>query len=189
MRELRLYDVAPLTAGVAADLSHIATGARVSAHTGPQQLADALYGADLVVIPAGVPRKPGMTRDDLFKINAGARSRGAGQPNGVARWQDSSCCLCWSRPLASPTSRRRRPPACPRRHREEPGGGVRQALPQGASPDSRWWLLAAAGAAGAVLLLKLGPSLRLAHSSLRPASPASLRPPTPAPAHPPCRPC
>ncbi|RUS15262.1 lactate/malate dehydrogenase [Endogone sp. FLAS-F59071] len=25
----------------------------------------------LVVIPAGVPRKPGMTRDDLFKINAG----------------------------------------------------------------------------------------------------------------------
>lgn len=24
-----------------------------------------------VVIPAGVPRKPGMTRDDLFNINAG----------------------------------------------------------------------------------------------------------------------
>jgi len=31
----------------------------------------ALAGADLVIIPAGVPRKPGMTRDDLFKINAG----------------------------------------------------------------------------------------------------------------------
>jgi len=26
---------------------------------------------DVVVIPAGVPRKPGMTRDDLFNINAG----------------------------------------------------------------------------------------------------------------------
>ncbi|XXG56770.1 hypothetical protein AAC387_Pa03g4100 [Persea americana] len=26
---------------------------------------------DLVIIPAGGPRKPGMTRDDLFKINAG----------------------------------------------------------------------------------------------------------------------
>ena len=25
----------------------------------------------MVIIPAGVPRKPGMTRDDLFKINAG----------------------------------------------------------------------------------------------------------------------
>jgi hypothetical protein len=35
------------------------------------QLAEALQGADVVIIPAGVPRKPGMTRDDLFKINAG----------------------------------------------------------------------------------------------------------------------
>jgi len=33
-------------------------------------LAEALTGADLVVIPAGVPRKPGMTRDDLFNTNA-----------------------------------------------------------------------------------------------------------------------
>lgn len=28
----------------------------------------ALQNADVVVIPAGVPRKPGMTRDDLFKV-------------------------------------------------------------------------------------------------------------------------
>jgi malate dehydrogenase len=34
-------------------------------------LGDALTGAKVVVIPAGVPRKPGMTRDDLFSINAG----------------------------------------------------------------------------------------------------------------------
>lgn len=70
VKELRLYDVAN-TAGVAADLSHISTGARVSAHSGAESLSSALYGADLVVIPAGVPRKPGMTRDDLFNINAG----------------------------------------------------------------------------------------------------------------------
>lgn len=31
----------------------------------------ALEGSDVVVIPAGVPRKPGMSRDDLFNINAG----------------------------------------------------------------------------------------------------------------------
>lgn len=30
----------------------------------------ALKDADIVVIPAGVPRKPGMTRDDLFNTNA-----------------------------------------------------------------------------------------------------------------------
>ena len=68
--QLRLYDVAN-TAGVAADLSHINTAAAVTGHTGPEQLQGALEGCDLVVIPAGVPRKPGMTRDDLFNINAG----------------------------------------------------------------------------------------------------------------------
>ncbi len=38
---------------------------------GDGELGKALTGCDLVIIPAGVPRKPGMTRDDLFKINAG----------------------------------------------------------------------------------------------------------------------
>lgn len=38
---------------------------------GQPQLENALTGMDLVIIPAGVPRKPGMTRDDLFNINAG----------------------------------------------------------------------------------------------------------------------
>lgn len=38
---------------------------------GDDQLAAALKDAHIVVIPAGVPRKPGMTRDDLFNINAG----------------------------------------------------------------------------------------------------------------------
>jgi malate dehydrogenase len=33
--------------------------------------AAAMQDADIVVIPAGVPRKPGMTRDDLFNVNAG----------------------------------------------------------------------------------------------------------------------
>ena len=91
---LRLYDIAN-TPGVAADLSHINTDAEVAAFTGPDELAgvrppppsppprspprrrltspisQALEGAELVIIPAGVPRKPGMTRDDLFNINAG----------------------------------------------------------------------------------------------------------------------
>ena len=38
---------------------------------GDDELGEALTGCDVVVIPAGVPRKPGMTRDDLFAINAG----------------------------------------------------------------------------------------------------------------------
>ena len=45
---------------------------QVTSHTGPEKLPEALYNCALVVIPAGVPRKPGMTRDDLFNINASA---------------------------------------------------------------------------------------------------------------------
>ena len=65
-----------LPAGVGVDLSHANTSAKVTAFT-PSSREDtetidkALSGCDLVIIPAGVPRKPGMTRDDLFNINAG----------------------------------------------------------------------------------------------------------------------
>jgi malate dehydrogenase len=68
--ELSLYDVAPFTPGVAVDLSHIPTDVKVSGFVGDEVEA-ALQDADVVVIPAGVPRKPGMTRDDLFNVNAG----------------------------------------------------------------------------------------------------------------------
>lgn len=67
---LSLFDVAPFTPGVAKDLSHIPTDVTVDGFTG-DDLTKALEGADVVVIPAGVARKPGMTRDDLFNINAG----------------------------------------------------------------------------------------------------------------------
>jgi malate dehydrogenase len=71
VQELRLFDVAPITPGVACDLSHCDTSPRVLGFTGETGLADALKGSNVVVIPAGVPRKPGMTRDDLFATNAG----------------------------------------------------------------------------------------------------------------------
>ena len=67
--QLSLYDVAN-TPGVAADLSHINTRAQVKGYQGDTQLGEALKGCDIVIIPAGVPRKPGMTRDDLFNTNA-----------------------------------------------------------------------------------------------------------------------
>jgi malate dehydrogenase len=46
------------------------TSVKVSGFGG-DDLDKALEGTDIVVIPAGVPRKPGMTRDDLFNVNAG----------------------------------------------------------------------------------------------------------------------
>merc|ERR1712061_136879 len=67
---LTCFDVVPVTPGVAADLSHICTGAKCTGFVG-DDLKKSLDGCEVVVIPAGVPRKPGMTRDDLFNINAG----------------------------------------------------------------------------------------------------------------------
>jgi len=70
--ELSLFDVVPVVKGVAVDISHVSTASVVKGYSRDDDgLKQALEGADVVVIPAGVPRKPGMTRDDLFKINAG----------------------------------------------------------------------------------------------------------------------
>ena len=68
--ELSLYDVAPVVPGVAVDLSHIPTDVKVEGF-GADALGNALTGADIVLIPAGMPRKPGMDRADLFAVNAG----------------------------------------------------------------------------------------------------------------------
>lgn len=66
---MSLFDIVG-TPGVAADLGHINTEGAVSGFVGADQMVDALKGCQAVVIPAGVPRKPGMTRDDLFNTNA-----------------------------------------------------------------------------------------------------------------------
>merc|ERR1719230_160656 len=63
-------------AGVAADLSHLegkvdVNGYLMEVGKDPKDyLRECLTGCSLVLIPAGMPRKPGMTRDDLFKVNA-----------------------------------------------------------------------------------------------------------------------
>jgi len=68
--ELSLYDIAPVTPGVAVDLSHIPTAVKVTGFSG-EDPSPALKNADIVLISAGVARKPGMARADLFNINAG----------------------------------------------------------------------------------------------------------------------
>jgi len=80
VRELCVYDLdiamVP-AAGVAADLSHIEKKAKVTSYTltkddrAVEKLGECLSGCDLVIVPAGLPRKPGMTRADLLGINAG----------------------------------------------------------------------------------------------------------------------
>lgn len=64
-------------AGVAADLGHLERPSKVTGFAidpskpAIDQLEECFSGADLLLVPAGLPRRPGMTRDDLFNINAG----------------------------------------------------------------------------------------------------------------------
>lgn len=79
VKEVSVYDLSIAMVppgGVAADLSHLEGSAKVKGYAGELNqppanfMGDALTGCSLVLIPAGMPRKPGQSRDDLFKINA-----------------------------------------------------------------------------------------------------------------------
>ncbi|KAF2773506.1 malate DEHYDROGENASE, NAD-dependent [Teratosphaeria nubilosa] len=95
---LALYDVVN-TPGVATDLSHISSVAQIEGFLPADDgLKKALTGADVVVIPAGIPRKPGMTRDDLFKINAGIVK---GLIEGIAQYAPDAYILVISNPVNS----------------------------------------------------------------------------------------
>ena len=96
--ELALYDVVN-TPGVTADLSHISSVAKISGYLPKDDgLKHALTGTDVVVIPAGIPRKPGMTRDDLFKVNA---SIVRDLVKGIAEFSPKAFVLIISNPVNS----------------------------------------------------------------------------------------
>ncbi|KAH3678319.1 hypothetical protein WICMUC_001600 [Wickerhamomyces mucosus] len=96
--ELSLYDLFH-TPGISADLNHIDTGAKVAGYLADENgFEGALSNADLVIIPAGVPRKPGMTRDDLFNLNGGIISNIA---ENCARYCPNANILVISNPVNS----------------------------------------------------------------------------------------
>ncbi|KAJ8323814.1 Malate dehydrogenase, cytoplasmic, variant 2 [Batrachochytrium dendrobatidis] len=97
IEKLSLYDIVN-TPGVAADLSHINSRATVTGYKGAESLGEAITACDIIVIPAGVPRKPGMTRDDLFNTNANIVKTLA---EGVAKFAPKAQLLIISNPVNS----------------------------------------------------------------------------------------
>lgn len=96
---LRLFDIKGAK-GVATDLSHISTNSRVSGHDSDEQdgLKSSLSDSDVVIVSAGVPRKPGMSRDDLFMVNAGIVKQLA---SGIADHAGDAAILVISNPVNS----------------------------------------------------------------------------------------
>src|SRR5512138_740073 len=57
---------------------------------------EAIEGADVCIVTAGVPRKPGMSRDDLLDINLKVMSQvGA----GIAKYAPNAFVICITNPL------------------------------------------------------------------------------------------
>ncbi|MGB9165267.1 MAG: malate dehydrogenase [Rhodomicrobium sp.] len=66
-----------------------------SAFTGVNDYAD-IKGADVVIVTAGVPRKPGMSRDDLLEINLKVMEQvGA----GIKKYAPNTFVICITNPL------------------------------------------------------------------------------------------
>jgi malate dehydrogenase len=57
---------------------------------------DALDGADLCIVTAGVPRKPGMSRDDLLGINLKVMEQVG---SGIAKYAPKAFVICITNPL------------------------------------------------------------------------------------------
>ena len=64
-------------------------------YTGAQSY-EAIKGADVIVVTAGIPRKPGMSRDDLLEINLKVMEQvGA----GIRKYASDSFVICVTNPL------------------------------------------------------------------------------------------
>ncbi|KAH8380330.1 hypothetical protein KR009_010029 [Drosophila setifemur] len=83
IRELALHDITNVN-GIAADLSHICVQGRVTSHVGENELEQAVRGANVVVVAAGMPRLPGMERDHLMAANGSVAVKVANAVSAVS---------------------------------------------------------------------------------------------------------
>ncbi len=82
--------------GKALDLAELAPVAGFDAAFSGANTYDAIAGADVVIVTAGVPRKPGMSRDDLLAINLKVMEQvGA----GIRKYAPEAFVICITNPL------------------------------------------------------------------------------------------
>ncbi|GJQ66907.1 hypothetical protein Trydic_g7926 [Trypoxylus dichotomus] len=65
-----MHDLRDTTGGIAMDLVHICTAVKVNAHTGANELKNALKASDVVIMTASTPILPALTRESMFRENA-----------------------------------------------------------------------------------------------------------------------
>lgn len=95
--ELRVFDLLDTT-GIAMDLSHINTRAKVIGYTGCKDLKEACENTNIVVISAAAKRQPNMTTEDFFDTSAEIVKTVAG---AVADGSPNACVCIVTEPVNS----------------------------------------------------------------------------------------
>jgi malate dehydrogenase len=95
--DLIIFDIVEgLPQGKALDISQSSPIEGFDAKVQGVNRYDGIEGADVVIVTAGVPRKPGMNRDDLLEINLKVMSQvGA----GVKKYAPGAFVICITNPL------------------------------------------------------------------------------------------
>ena len=95
--DIVLFDIAEgVPQGKALDIAESTPVAGVDARYSGTNTYEAIAGADVVIVTAGVPRKPGMSRDDLLGINLKVMEQvGA----GLKQFAPDAFVICITNPL------------------------------------------------------------------------------------------
>ncbi|HXL69281.1 MAG TPA: malate dehydrogenase [Xanthobacteraceae bacterium] len=92
-----LFDIAEgIPQGKALDLAQASAIEGFDAKIAGTQTYEAIEGADVVIVTAGVPRKPGMSRDDLIGINLKVMAQAGA---GIAKYAAKAFVICITNPL------------------------------------------------------------------------------------------
>jgi malate dehydrogenase len=95
--DIVLFDIVDgVPQGKALDIAQSSPVAGFDAHLSGASDYAAIAGADVVIVTAGVPRQPGMSRDDLLTVNLGVVSKvGA----GLRQYAPDAFVICITNPL------------------------------------------------------------------------------------------
>jgi malate dehydrogenase len=95
--DIVMFDIAEgIPQGKSLDLAQTSPVEGFDAKLSGTQSYEAIEGADVVIVTAGVPRKPGMSRDDLLSINLKVMEQvGA----GIKKYAPKAFVICITNPL------------------------------------------------------------------------------------------
>src|SRR5439155_4688869 len=95
--DITVFDIAEgLPQGKSLDIAQSGPVEGFDARLSGTNKYEAIEGADVVIVTAGVPRKPGMSRDDLLEINLKVMEQvGA----GIKKYAPKAFVICVTNPL------------------------------------------------------------------------------------------